>query len=50
LGQIVTGKVTRFKGRGSVGISLDAGPQTIEGVIPFEEQIQNEKLIRGKEI
>jgi len=49
LGQIVTGRVTRFKGRGSIGISLDAGPQTIEGILPFEEQIPNERLIRGKE-
>ncbi|MEF3244507.1 MAG: transcription termination factor NusA [Caldisericaceae bacterium] len=49
LGQIVKGRVARFKGKGSIGISLDVGTQTIEGTLPFEEQIPNERLLKGKE-
>lgn len=49
VGTIVSGKITRVKGRGGLGVSLDVGPQTVEGLLPFEEQIPNERLIRGKE-
>jgi len=49
VGHIVRGRVTRFKGRGSIGVSLEKGNQTVEATLPFEEQIPDEHLIRGKE-
>jgi len=48
-GTIVKGRVTRIKGRGSIGMSIEEGNQTVEGLLLYEEQIPNEHLIRGKE-
>ncbi len=46
IGEVVSGKVTRIKGRGSIGINIE--PYNIEGFVPPEEQIPNERLPRER--
>ncbi len=46
VGDVITGKVTRRKSRGDVGVNID--PYNIEGIIPQEEAIPGEPLRRGK--
>ncbi|MGC9125163.1 MAG: transcription termination factor NusA, partial [Caldisericaceae bacterium] len=46
VGDIVNGRVTRIKGRGNIGVNIE--PYNIEGIIPPEEQIPNERIFREK--
>ncbi len=46
VGDVITGKVTRKKSNGDIGINID--PYNVEGIIPQEEAIPGEYLRRGK--
>jgi N utilization substance protein A len=46
VGNIINGRVTRIKGRGNIGVNIE--PYNIEGIIPLEEQIPNERMFREK--
>jgi N utilization substance protein A len=46
VGETVTGRITRMKGKGNIGVNIE--PYNIEGFIPPEEQIPTERLFRDK--
>ncbi len=46
IGATVTGRVTRMKGKGNIGVNIE--PYNIEGFIVPEEQIPNERLFRDR--
>jgi N utilization substance protein A len=46
VGDVITGKVTRRKSRGEIGVNIEL--YDIEGIIPIEESIPNEPMRRGK--
>ena len=46
VGETITGRVTRMKGKGNIGVNIE--PYNIEGFIPPEEQISNERLFRDR--
>ena len=46
VGDIISGKVTRRKAHGEIGVNIE--PYDIEGIIPPEEAIPNEPMRRGK--
>ncbi len=46
VGETITGRVTRIKGKGNIGVNIE--PYNIEGFIPPEEQIPNERLFRER--
>ena len=46
VGETITGRVTRMKGKGNIGVNIE--PYNIEGFISLEEQIPNERLFRDR--